>query len=86
MNNANDKIQNFIERTFLTEFDDQLTPQTNLFKEGIIDSFGYIQLMKYLEKEYNIKFSEEDMLSNISVSLDAIQNKVKEKIGNGSFN
>lgn len=74
------KIKDFIENTFLIEFDEEITSQTNLFKEGVLDSFGYIQLMKFLEKEFNVKFSEEDMLSDISVNLEAIENKVNVKM------
>lgn len=74
------KIKDFIENTFLIEFDEEITSRTNLFKEGVLDSFGYIQLMKFLEKEFNVKFSEEDMLSDISVNLEAIENKVNVKM------
>ncbi len=73
------KIKQFIQETFLMEFNEETTENSDLFKQGIIDSFGYIQLIKYLEREFGIKFSEEDMLSNILVSFSAIVDSVENK-------
>ncbi len=64
------KIQNFIEESFLVEFDEELTPKTNLFVAGVIDSFGYIQLIKFLEKEFDIKFDEDEILTDIPTNLE----------------
>ncbi len=64
------KIQNFIEESFLVEFDEELNPKTNLFVAGVIDSFGYIQLIKFLEKEFDIKFDEDEILTDIPTNLE----------------
>ncbi len=44
----------------------------DLFKLGIIDSFGYVQLIRFLEDEFQFQFSEEEMLSNLLVSFESI--------------
>lgn len=67
------KLHSFIEDTFLCEYGSDFSDDTDLFKAGIIDSFGYIQLIKFLEKELNLSFSREDMLSNVLVSLAEIK-------------
>lgn len=76
-----DKIRTFIEEQFLIEFDDTFPEDTNLFKEGVMDSFGYVQLCRFLEQEYGITFSEEEMTSNVLVSLTQIRETVTRKVG-----
>jgi D-alanine--poly(phosphoribitol) ligase subunit 2 len=75
-----EKVKKFMEETFLFEFNDEVTETTDLFKVGIIDSFGYLQLLRYLESEFNITFSEEDMLSNVLVSLSNIVDYLAPKV------
>ncbi len=77
------KIRTFMEEQFLIEFDETFPENSNLFMEGVLDSFGYVELCHFLEREYDIKFSEREMTSNVLVSLTQIQEavalKVKEK-------
>jgi len=75
-----DDIRAFMEEQFLVEFDETLTEDSNLFKEGIMDSFGYVQLCRFLEKEYGITFTEEEMTSNVLVSLTQIRDTVARKV------
>jgi acyl carrier protein len=75
-----DKIKEFIQDTFLIEFDQDINEDTDLFKAGVLDSFGYIQLIKFLESEYEIRFSEEEILSNIMVSLSNIIDYISNKV------
>ena len=39
-----------------------ITPETNLILSGVIDSMQVIELIVYLEKKYNIEFTEDDLL------------------------
>ena len=73
------KIQQFIEENFLFEFGNDITEDSNLFELGIIDSFGYVQLVSYLEKEFSINFTETDFLSNTLTSLLNIVDYVEQK-------
>ncbi|NQZ09322.1 MAG: hypothetical protein HRT35_19365 [Algicola sp.] len=66
------KVKQFLEESFLFEFDDEVTDHSDLFKLGIIDSLGYIKLIKFLEREFHIEFSEEDFMSNVLVSFSSI--------------
>ena len=43
------KIQKFIEDNFLVEFDEDLTRTSDLFREGVLDSFGYVDLVGFLQ-------------------------------------
>lgn len=75
-----DKIRAFIEEQFLVEFDDDFPEDTNLFKEGVMDSFGYVQLCRFLEREFAITFSEAEMTGNVLVSLTQIRDTVAAKL------
>lgn len=74
------KIREFIEERFLIEYDASFPEDSNLFKEGVMDSFGYVQLCRFLEREFQISFTEADMTGNILVSLTQIEEYVKRKI------
>ncbi|CTQ60449.1 MAG: hypothetical protein RIE06_32595 [Roseibium album] len=74
------QIRDFIEDQFLIEFDESFPETSDLFKEGVMDSFGYIQLIRFLEKEFDIKFSEQEMTANVMVSLSLIEKTVSRKL------
>ncbi|MER7550347.1 phosphopantetheine-binding protein [Streptomyces anulatus] len=69
-----------IEEQFLVEFDEELTDQSDLFKVGVIDSFGYVQLLGSLEEEFSIQLKDEDFLKDILTSLESIDAFVAKKI------
>lgn len=74
------KIRSFIEEQFLIEFDDTFPVNSDLFKEGVMDSFGYVQLCRFLEREYEIAFSEAEMTGDVLVSLEQIERTVARKL------
>ncbi|MCX4868889.1 phosphopantetheine-binding protein [Streptomyces sp. NBC_01005] len=78
-------IQRLIEDQFLVEFDGELTAETDLFKTGVMDSFGYIQLLTAVEREFSLQLTDEEFLRNIFSSLEAIDafvaNKLAERDG-----
>jgi len=80
----NDKIRDYIEHCFLIEFDESFPEDSDLFKEGVMDSFGYVQMCRFLEKEFNIRFSEGEMTGNILTSLTRIREFVRQKTAPGN--
>lgn len=75
-----DKIRAFIEQQFLVEFDASFPEDTDLFREGVMDSFGYVQLHRFLEREFGIKFSESELTETFLVSCTQICVHVLRKI------
>ncbi|KOG51958.1 acyl carrier protein [Streptomyces griseoflavus] len=67
--NRTQKIQQFIEERFLVQFGGEVTADTDLFQAGVIDSFGYIQLMSFIENDFAVRDTDDELLSNIFVSL-----------------
>jgi len=75
-----DRIRTFVEEQFLIEFDETFPEDSNLFMEGVMDSFGYVQLCRFLEQEYEIRFTEEEMTGNVLTSLAQIKKYITAKI------
>ena len=75
-----EKIRAFIEEQFLIEFDETFPETSDLFKEGVMDSFGYVQLIRFLEEEFGIRFSEQEMTGGVMVSLTQIEQAVERKL------
>lgn len=76
-----EKLKTFLTDTFLFEFNEDITPETDLFKAGIIDSMGYIQLIQFMEREGEFRFTEDELLSSVLVSLDQMVECVEKKQG-----
>jgi acyl carrier protein len=77
---AEDKIRSFIEQQFLVEFDQTFPEDTDLFREGVMDSFGYVQLHRFLEREFGIKLTEAELTQNLLVSCTQVCVYVLRKI------
>jgi D-alanine--poly(phosphoribitol) ligase subunit 2 len=78
--NSKEKIQHFMEQQFLFRFGEDASEDSDLFKLGVIDSFGYIQLMQFLKQEFELELSEDDLLSDVLVSFAAIDAFVAGKM------
>ncbi|WP_327320188.1 acyl carrier protein [Streptomyces sp. NBC_01235] len=76
-----EKIRQYMEERFLVDFGEDVTADTDLFKAGVMDSFGYLQLMDYLETEFGVKIASDEILSNVFVSLATIDAFVAHKMG-----
>lgn len=74
-----EQIRAFLEDTFLFEFGDDVADDTDLFKAGIVDSFGYVQLVNFLKNEFHVAFTDEEILTNILVSFERIMTFVRAK-------
>jgi D-alanine--poly(phosphoribitol) ligase subunit 2 len=72
------ELRKYMEDRFMFEFDAEITEETDLFKAGVLDSFGYIQLMAHIEEEYGVKFGEDALLGNVAVSLSGITGAVAD--------
>ncbi|MEM8730223.1 MAG: acyl carrier protein [Pseudomonadota bacterium] len=57
------KVQSFISSEFLVEFGNEINAKTDLFEDEIIDSFGFIELITFIETEFDVKLSDDDMAS-----------------------
>lgn len=73
-------VVNFLESSFLFSFKDRnIGESDNLFKAGVLDSFGLVQLISFLEAEFHIEITPEDMASPKLSTLAGIIQLVSER-------
>ena len=57
-------IQAFLEERFQVVFNkEDVTPETNLFEAGLVDSYAVIELAVFLEDTFELQLSNEQMAS-----------------------
>ena len=71
MNLTSDRIKTFIVENFLFGEDDGLRNEVSLLDEGIIDSTGVLELVDFLEQEFQITISDDELMPE---NLDSIDN------------
>jgi acyl carrier protein len=69
---VHDEIRQFIIDNFLMGQDsDSLKDDSSFLEEGVIDSTGVLELVGFLEENYEIKVEDEELVPE---NLDSIQN------------
>ncbi len=74
-----DQIRDFLTKQFLIEFGKDLTDETDLFDAGVIDSYGFIDLVGHLEKTYGVALSDDDLASPDMSTLTGIARMVSAR-------
>lgn len=69
MNSIQGKIRDFIVETFLFGDDQGLEEDTSFLENGIIDSTGILELVIFLDEEFNIEIADEELIPE---NLDSI--------------
>ncbi len=78
-----DELKRYMEDRFLFTFDEEITEDTDLFKAGVLDSFGYISLMNHVRERYGVELGE-DVLDSVRVSLRGIVEFVEANAARGA--
>jgi methoxymalonate biosynthesis acyl carrier protein len=76
IDNATDRVKAFLGQ-FVANTD--ITPDLNLFTSGLINSLFALQLVLFIEKEFGIEITNEDMDLKNFCSLNAISSFVSYK-------
>ena len=74
MDKVKQKIKAFIIENFLFGEENDLNDDTSFLEEGIIDSTGVLELIEFLEEEFEIEIDDEDMIPE---NLDSLNNLEK---------
>ena len=72
-------IKHFIIDNFLFGDGGELSFDTHLFDRGIIDSTGVIELIAFIEENFNITISSEELVLDNFFSLSAITKFMQNK-------
>ena len=74
------KIRNFIEENFILDGNGNLSAEDSLLEKGIIDSTGVLELVAFIEENYNFKIKDEELIPENLDSIKNISRFVQEKL------
>jgi D-alanine--poly(phosphoribitol) ligase subunit 2 len=75
-----EKIKAYLAATCLINFDDNgVDNDTDLFQTGLIDSYGFVELIVFLEREFALKVTDDDLVSVPFNSVSELVGYVREK-------
>lgn len=58
----------------------KINNDTLVFKEGFFDSMGFIRLITFLESEFRIKISDDDLVEKNFESINSMSNFVQSRL------
>lgn len=70
-----EKVSSYILETSYSE-KEEIKDNTLIFKEGLIDSMGFVMLLSFLEESFGINPSDVDLVEENFESINAITNYV----------
>ena len=74
------EIRNFIVENFMMGMNpDELSDSDSLLDKGIIDSTGVLELVGFLEENYQIQIEDEELVPENLDSVDNLANFIKKK-------
>ena len=65
---VNEKIRRFLSESFMIDFD-RVAADADLFEAKYLDSFGFVDLVTFLEQTFAIKLTETDLAEPAMGSL-----------------
>ncbi len=81
MNDVKTQVKKYIHDTFLMGVDvDYFTDNASMIEKGIIDSTGVLELVAFLERTYDIRVEDADMVPENLDTLDNIEKFVARKL------
>lgn len=75
-----EKILSYIHEQLLdVDMDEDLDSETDLLGSGILDSLGMVQLIAFVEKEFDVNVEPEDMVIENFMDINCICNYISSK-------
>ena len=78
--NVDAKVRDYIRQNFLFGSDQKLGEQDSLLDRGIIDSTGAMELVTFIESEFGVEVSDQDLVPENLDSVAAITAFVTRKL------
>ena len=78
--NTMEELRKYLISEFNADFKkDSIDPDENLLNRGIIDSLGIMKLIAFMEKAFNIKIANEDVIPENFQSLNSLNQFITRK-------
>ncbi len=78
-------VREFIVENFLFGDDEGLENETSFFDSGIVDSTGILEIVGFLEEEFNLNIEDEELSPENFSSVNTIDQYLQRKL-NGRLN
>jgi len=85
MNDHKELVRAFIVDNFLFGDGDKLAIDTPLFDKGIIDSTGVLELIVFIEENFNVTVADEELVQSNFSSISAIDRFIQSKNNHTSY-
>jgi acyl carrier protein len=76
-----EQIKDFIAETAMVD-KEEVKDETLIFDEGIFDSMGFLSLINFIEKDFNIKAEDSELLEENFESVNAMVKYITKKMSN----
>jgi len=73
-----DKVESYIHKTAHAD-KGKIKGDSRIFKEGYFDSMGFILMITFIEEEFGIKTSDDDLIEENFESINAITDFIERK-------
>jgi len=84
--NYSEVVKQFIVDNFLFGDGAKLTIETQLFEKGIIDSTGVLELVAFIEDNFSVTVTDEELVQENFSSLIAIEKFLQSKNNSAASN
>ncbi len=74
------KVKTFILEELVRDHSTEISDDTELISNGYVDSVTTLQLVDFIEKEFNIEFEAHEVESDFLGTLALIVNTIKSKL------
>ena len=75
-----DVLAQFIEDKFLVSFSDgTLAYDSDLFENGVIDSFGVIEIVTFIQEQFGVELEPDDLMSDLLASVGGLAQLVQQR-------
>ena len=80
--NIEHRIEGFIRTQFsVSPTDPGFGREVDLFEGGYVDSMGIVELLEFLDKEFDVEIPDDDLLSDDFSSIGGIARMVSRNLG-----
>jgi acyl carrier protein len=78
-NHVNDRVRNFIVGKFPMARKRAIGAGDNLLETGVVDSLGILELVTFMEKEFSLKISDDELTAENFASIERIAAFIEAK-------
>lgn len=77
---AEDRIKDFVRKHFPLAVKNGIKPNEKWLESGMIDSLGILDLVHFLEEEFSLHITDDELMPEYFESLEAVTEFVRKKI------